>query len=380
MKRKILFVTERRADYSKLRPVINEIKKSEKFEYYLVVTGSHLLKKHGYTINEIKKDGFQIHKKFKMFEENDDDSPSTMTMGFGKAVIKLTKIIKTLKPDLIFSGFDIGANFAAAVIGAHMNIHVAHLEGGEITGTIDESIRHAISKFAHIHFTSNEQATKRLIKMGELSENIFTVGNPSLDVIKSLKIISKKKLENEFNINFDKPLLLIVQHTVTTEINKIDKYFLETINAIKETNYQSIIISGNADAGSQRIKKIIKNSNILNYENLPFIKYISLLYHSSAIIGNSSSGIMEAPFLHIPSINIGTRQEGRGKTKSIINVKYDKHQIKMAINKTLTDKKFLNSIKNQNNEHGNGTSSKKIIQILEKLNFEKISIQKKLAY
>ena len=380
MKRKILFVTERRADYSKLRPVINEIKKSEKFEYYLVVTGSHLLKKHGYTINEIKKDGFQIHKKFKMFEENDDDSPSTMTMGFGKAIIKLTKIIKTLKPDLIFSGFDIGANFAAAVIGAHMNIHVAHLEGGEITGTIDESIRHAISKFAHIHFTSNEQATKRLIKMGELSENIFTVGNPSLDVIKSLKIISKKKLENEFNINFDKPLLLIVQHTVTTEINKIDKYFLETINAIKETNQQSIIISGNADAGSQRIKKIIKNSNILNYENLPFIKYISLLYHSSAIIGNSSSGIMEAPFLHIPSINIGTRQEGRGKTKSIINVKYDKHQIKMAINKTLTDKKFLNSIKNQNNEHGNGTSSKKIIQILEKLNFEKISIQKKLAY
>ena len=380
MKRKILFVTERRADYSKLRPVINEIKKSEKFEYYLVVTGSHLLKKHGYTINEIKKDGFQIHKKFKMFEENDDDSPSTMTMGFGKAIIKLTKIIKTLKPDLIFSGFDIGANFAAAVIGAHMNIHVAHLEGGEITGTIDESIRHAISKFAHIHFTSNEQATKRLIKMGELSENIFTVGNPSLDVIKSLKIISKKKLENEFNINFDKPLLLIVQHTVTTEINKIDKYFLETINAIKETNQQSIIISGNADAGSQRIKKIIKNSNILNYENLPFIKYISLLYYSSAIIGNSSSGIMEAPFLHIPSINIGTRQEGRGKTESIMNVKYDKHEIKMAINKTLTDKKFLNSIKNQNNEHGNGTSSKKIIQILEKLNFEKISIQKKLAY
>ena len=380
MKRKILFVTERRADYSKLRPVINEIKKSEKFEYYLVVTGSHLLKKHGYTINEIKKDGFQIHKKFKMFEENDDDSPSTMTMGFGKAIIKLTKIIKTLKPDLIFSGFDIGANFAAAVIGAHMNIHVAHLEGGEITGTIDESIRHAISKFAHIHFTSNEQATKRLIKMGESSKNIFTVGNPSLDVIKSLKIISKKKLENEFNINLDKPLLLIVQHTVTTEINKIDKYFLETINAIKETNYQSIIISGNADAGSQRIKKIIKNSNILNYENLPFIKYISLLYYSSAIIGNSSSGIMEAPFLHIPSINIGTRQEGRGKTESIMNVKYDKHEIKMAINKTLTDKKFLNSIKNQNNEHGNGTSSKKIIQILEKLNFEKISIQKKLAY
>ena len=380
MKRKILFVTERRADYSKLRPVINEIKKSKKFDYYLVVTGSHLLKKHGHTIDEIKKDGFEIYKKFKMFEENDDDSPSTMTKGLGKAIINLTKIIKLLKPDLIFSGFDIGANFASAVIGAHMNIHVAHLEGGEITGTIDESIRHSISKFSHIHFTSNKQATKRLIRMGELSQNIFTVGNPSLDVIKSIKYISKKKLENEFQINLDKPLLLVIQHTVTTEIDKIDKYFLETINAIKETTHQSIIISGNADAGSQRIKKIIKDSNILNYENLPFIKYISLLYHSSVIIGNSSSGIMEAPFLHIPSINIGTRQEGRGKTKSIINVKYDKYKIKMAINKVLTNKKYLNSIKYQKNEHGNGTASKKIVQILEKLDFKKIAIQKKLAY
>jgi len=380
LKKKILFVTERRADYSKLRPVINEIKKSKKFDYYLVVTGSHLLKKHGHTINEIKKDGFQIYKKFKMFEENDDDSPASMTMAFGKAVINLTKIIKSLKPDLIFSGFDIGANFAAAVVGAHMNTHVAHLEGGEITGTIDESIRHATSKFSHIHFTSNDQASKRLIKMGESSENIFTVGNPSLDVIKSTKFISKKKLENEFNIDLEKPLLLVVQHTVTTEINKIDKYFLETINAIKETGHQSIIISGNVDAGSQKIKKIIKNSNISNYENLPFIKYISLLYHSSAIIGNSSSGIMEAPFLHVPSINIGTRQEGRGKTKSIINVKYNKIKIKIAINKVLTDKKLLNSIKKQKNEHGNGTASKKIIQILERLNFERIPIQKKLAY
>ena len=380
MKKKILFVTERRADYSKLRPVIDQIKKSKKFDYYLVVTGSHLLRKQGYTINEIKKDGFKIYKKFNMFEEKEDDSASTMTIAFGKAIINLTKIIKQLKPDLVFSGFDIGANFAAAVVGAHMNIHVAHLEGGEITGTIDESIRHAISKFAHIHFTSNEQATKRLIKMGESSKNIFTVGNPSLDVIKTIKFISKKELEKEFNINLEKPLLLIVQHTVTTEINEIDKYFLETINAIKETNHQAIIISGNSDAGSQKIKKIIKNSNILNYENLPFVKYISLLHHSSAIIGNSSSGIMEAPFLHIPSINIGTRQEGRGKTTSIINVTYNKYEIKTAINKILTDKKFLNSIKKQKNQHGNGDACKKIVQILEKLKFENIPIQKKLSY
>lgn len=380
MKKKILFITERRADYSKLRPVINAIKKSKKFDYYLVVTGSHLLKKHGYTINEIKKDGFRIYKKFNMFYENEEDTPSTMTIAFGRAIFSLTKIIKDLKPNIIFSGFDLGGNFAAAIIGAHMNIHVAHLEGGEVTGTIDEPIRHAISKFAHIHFTSNKEATKRLVKMGEDRKNIFTVGNPSLDVIKTIKFIPKNELEIEFKINLQKPFLLVVQHTVTTEINDVDRYFLETIKAIKELDIQSIIIAGNIDAGSQKIKKIIKNSRISYYENLPFVKYISLLYHCTAIVGNSSSGIMEAPFLHIPSINIGTRQEGRSKTKSIINVGYDKQEIKKAINKVIVNKKFRISIKKQKDQHGNGTAAKKIKNILEKLDLEKIPIQKKLSY
>ncbi len=375
-----MFITERRADYSKLRPVIDAIKKSKKFDYYLVVTGSHLLKKHGYTINEIKKDGFRIYKKFNMFYENEEDTSSTMTMAFGRAIFSLTKIIKSLKPDIIFSGFDLGGNFAAAIIGAHMNIHVAHLEGGEVTGTIDEPIRHAISKFAHIHFTSNEEATKRLVKMGEDRRNIFTVGNPSLDAIKSIKFIPKTELEKEFKINLQKPFLLVVQHTVTTEINDVDRYFLETINAIKELDIQSIIIAGNIDAGSQKIEKIIKNSKISYYENLPFVKYISLLYHSSAIIGNSSSGIMEAPFLHVPSINVGTRQEGRSKTKSIINVGYDKKEIKKAINKVITNKKFSTLIKKQKNQYGDGIAAKKIRLILEKLDLEKIPIQKKLSY
>ena len=380
MKKKILFITERRADFSKLRPIIKEIEKSKKFEYYLVVTGSHLLKKYGNTINEIKKDGFKIYKKFKMFDENEADTLDAMTLGFGKAVINLTKIITKLKPDLIFVGFDIGANFAASVVGAHLNIHVAHLEGGEVTGTIDESIRHATSKFSHIHFTSNKKATKRLIKMGESPKTIFTVGNPSLDEIKSTNILKKNIIEKEFKIDLEQHLLLILQHTVTTEINKIDKYFLETVKAIKELKIQSIIISGNIDAGSQKIKKIIENSKIKHYDNLSFEKYISLLYYSSVIVGNSSSGIMEAPFLRIPSVNIGTRQQGRGKNTSIINVNYNKNEIKNAIIKSIKDKKFLNSIKKQKNQYGNGDSAKKIIKILEKLNWEKIPIQKKLAY
>ena len=380
MKKKILFLTERRADYSKIRPVINEIKKSKKIEYYLVVTGSHLLKKHGYTINEIKKDNFKIYKKFNMFYENEDDVPATMTLAFARAISNLTKIIKSLKPDIVFTGFDIGGNFAAAIVGSHMNIHVVHLEGGEVTGTIDESIRHATSKFAHIHFTRNQESTKRLIKMGEDPTRIFTVGNPSLDAIKSIKLISKFKLEKEFRINLQKPFLLVVQHTVTTELKDIDKYFLETIYAIKELGIQSIIIAGNIDAGFQKIKKIIKDSKITYYESLPFLKYISLLHYSSAIVGNSSSGIMEAPFLHIPSINVGTRQKGRSKITSIINVGYKRKEIKKGIEKAINDKKFFALVKKQKNQHRNSNASKKIVRVLEQLELEKIPIQKKLTY
>ena len=209
MKKKILFITERRADYSKLRPIIKEMKKSKMCDSYVIVTGSHLLKKYGYTINEIKKDKIEIYKKFKMFPINSKNTPDQMTLAFGNAVIEITKIIKKLKPDIVFTGFDIGANFAGAVVGAHMNIHVTHMEGGEVTGTIDESIRHAISKFAHIHFTTNNLAKKRLIKMGENKDNIFVVGNPSLDEIQKTKKISIKKLKKEFNIELDKQIELV---------------------------------------------------------------------------------------------------------------------------------------------------------------------------
>ena len=310
---------------------------------------------------------------------SNDDTASEMTKSFGNAIINLSRIIKKLKPDIVFAGFDIGANFASAIIGAHMNIPVVHLEGGEVTGTIDESIRHATSKFAHIHFTTNLVAKQRLVKMGEDSKNIFVVGNPSLDAIKNVKNIPVTKLEKEFKLDFDLPVVLLIQHTVTSEIDKIDKYFLQTINAIKELNVQCLIISGNSDAGSKKISAVIKKSNIQSHSSLPFNKYINLLRNCSVLVGNSSSGIMEAPFLHKPSVNIGARQNGRLKSTSIINVDYNKNRIKMAIKKALENKKTKNT-KKQRSLYGDGNSSKKIVKLLEKINLNKIPIQKKLAY
>ena len=380
MKRKILLVTERRADYTKLRPILKEISKSKKLDYFLIVTGSHLLTEHGKTINEIKNDGFKITSTFSMFNKTQKDNGAEMTRSFGRAVTKLSDIIEKLKPDIILTGFDIGANFAAAIIGAHMNIIVAHIEGGELSGTIDESIRHSISKFAHIHFTSNSDATNRLKKMGENSKYIFTVGNTSLDGIKTIKKIPQSELEKKYNIDLTKKFIIILQHTVTSEINSIEKNFLKTIEVIKEINIPSIVILGNSDAGSKQIVKLLKNSQIKGYANVPYLDYINLLQYSSALIGNSSSGIIEAPFLHIPTINIGTRQEGRLRSESVIDVEYDKNKIKNTILNIISDKKFLKKIKKQKQLYGSGNSSKKIVKILEELNLKNFPIQKKMTY
>jgi UDP-hydrolysing UDP-N-acetyl-D-glucosamine 2-epimerase len=212
MKKKIFIVTERRADYSRFKPIIRLIKKDKKLDYILVVTGIHLLKKYGYTINEIKADKFKIYKKFKMYDSkfNKEDDGAGMSRALGHAVIKLSDILKKTKPDLILSGFDIAANFAATVSGAHMNIPVAHIQGGEVSGNIDESLRHATSKFSHFHFTANSETKKRLIKMGEISKNIFTVGCPSIDALMQEKSTSKEIFMKKFDINIKKKFFNIL--------------------------------------------------------------------------------------------------------------------------------------------------------------------------
>ena len=376
MKKKILIVTERRADYSKFKPILDEIKKSRSLSYILIVTGSHLLKKYGYTINEIKKDGFKISDQFSMYANNSLDDGAEMVKSFGKSIIKISSLIKKYDPDIILSGFDIGANLAAAISGAHMNKVVAHIEGGEVSGTIDESIRHAITKFSNLHFTTNSVATKRLIQMGENPKFIFTVGNSSLDNMLKIPKFSKKRICNDYDLNPKDPYVVVTMHTVTSEIKQIQEYMKNVIDAITELNIQAILIRGNADAGSNKMLQIIKNSKIKEYLSIPFSNYINLLRNSSALVGNSSSGIMEAPFLRIPSVNIGTRQLGRLRSKSVIDCNYEKSNIKNAITKAINDKKFLKSIPSNQNLYGIGNSSKQIVKIMEKLDLDKIPTQK----
>lgn len=378
---KIFLVTERRADFSRFKPILKLIEKEKKINYHLVVTGLHLVRKHGYTINEILKEKFKVYKKFKMFDDGYflKNDGAEMSNALGIAVCKLSNILKKSKPDLILSGFDIAANFAATICGAHMNIPVAHIQGGEVSGTIDESLRHGMSKFSNLHFTANNETRKRLIKMGEIPRHIYAVGCPSIDALKAEKLMSKKEIFKKYNIDLSKPFTLVIQHPVTSELEYAEKQMKETVNAIKKIDIQHLIIFPNNDAGSNRILKMIKNSRLNYTPTLNLSEYKTLLTFCEVLIGNSSSGIHEASTFKVPVINIGSRQNGRMKPKNIINVGHNSHQIYKAIKKGISTS-FKKKIKNIKNPYGDGSSSTKILKIIKRLKLKKLNTQKKITY
>tara|TARA_A100001015_G_scaffold310412_1_gene411752 strand:- start:4065 stop:5210 length:1146 start_codon:yes stop_codon:yes gene_type:complete len=379
IKKKIFILTERRADYSRFKPILELIKKDKNLDYCLVVTGLHLIKKHGYTINEIKKDNFKISYKFKNFIEKKIDDEKNMIFAISETLKKVTKILQREKPEIVLSGFDIGANFALTVASAHLNIPIAHIQGGERTGSIDESLRHAMSKFSNYHFVANFDAKKRLIKMGEEKKNIFNVGCPSLDALLNEVEVDEKILSKKFNINFKKNFFIVIQHPVTSESNKSKNQILETILAIKKSGTQSLFVLPNNDTGYYQIVKKIQKFNLNWTETLQLKEYKSLLKKSSILIGNSSSGIHEAATYKIPVINIGSRQNGRLKPMNVINAKSNKNDIFKKIEFCLNNKKFNKRIKNVKNPYGDGNSAKKIIKIIKKLNFNQ-STQKLNTY
>ena len=381
MKKNILIVTERRADFSRFKPILKLIEKDKNLEYKLIVTGLHLVKRYGYTIQEIKKENFKIFSKFKMFDENyfKNNDGSEMAKAIGIAFIELSKLIKKTKPDLILSGFDIAANFVISVAGAHMNIPVAHIQGGEVSGTIDESLRHAMSKFSNFHFTANNETKKRLIKLGEISKNIFAVGCPSIDALNSEKKISKKTIIKKLKIDLNKQFLLIIQHPVTSELDKSSLQIEETLKAVKKSNMQHLIVFPNNDAGSKNILKVIKKAKLNFISTLTLSEYKTLLSGNMILVGNSSSGIHEAASFNVPVINIGTRQNGRYQPTNIINVNHNNTQISKAITKAKSNK-FKNKIKKIKNPYGDGNSSVRIIKIIKKLKLENFNTQKILTY
>jgi UDP-hydrolysing UDP-N-acetyl-D-glucosamine 2-epimerase len=378
--KKILIITERRADFSRFKPIIKLIQKDKKLDYQLIVTGLHLVKKYGYTVKEINKDKFKIFSKFKMFDnkyfiKNDG---AEMVRAIGKVFLNISHLLKKAKPDLILSGFDIAANFGISVAGAHMNIPVAHIQGGEVSGTIDESIRHATSKFSNFHFTANKETRNRLIKLGEIPKNIFPVGCPSIDALLSESLINKKLIKKKFKIDLDEDFLVVIQHPVTSEQDTLSQ-INKTLSVVKNSKMQHLVVFPNNDSGSKKILQEIKKTNLNYVPTLTLSEYRTLLGGKMILLGNSSSGIHEAASFKVPVINIGSRQSGRYKPINVINVNYDKKEIENALKK-VKSQIFYKKIKNIKNPYGDGKSALKIIQIIKKLNLKNFNTQKKLTY
>ena len=346
------------------------------FELYLVVTGICLLEEHGKDINYIEADGFTINARVPMFDAVRPDSGAEMVRSMARVMAALTKELEEAKPDLVLAGFDIGANMAVTIAAAHMNIPVAHIQGGEVTGSIDESIRHAMTKFSHIHFPATEDAKRRLIRLGEHPDSIHVVGCPSIDVLVNTPHIPIEQLEKNYNIDFSKPVVLMIQHPVTTEAKSSLDQIKETIKAIKNLGIQAIILLPNNDAGYSNIINEIKTSGLNWYPSLPTIEFINLYRNVWALVGNSSSGIHETPTLKIPTVNIGNRQQGRERAQNVIDVKNDAAEIEAGIKKALFDVEFRDFVKKIQNPYGVGDSAKKIVELLKTVSLEGI-IQKR---
>lgn len=373
--RKIFIIIERRADYSRYKSILQKLKEDPFFEIYLVVTGICLLETHGKDINYIREDGFEINAEIPMFNAKGEDTGAEMVRSMSRVMFSIVDELEKAKPDLVLSGFDIGGNFALTVAAAHMNIPVAHIQGGEVTGSIDESIRHAMSKFAHIHFPATELSKQRLIRMGERPESIFTVGCPSIDVLVDTPKITKEEVEKALDINLSVPTLLMIQHPVTTEcMNSFDQ-IKETIEAIKESKTQCIVLLPNNDAGYSKIIEYIKANNVRWFPSLSTELFVNLYRNITALIGNSSSGIHETPTLKIPAINVGSRQQGRERAGNVIDVPYEKAKILNGINKALFDEEFRDYIRNIRNPYGDGKASERIVNILKDVSLQGI-IQK----
>lgn len=380
--RKIIAVTGSRADYGILRSVLYAIRRHKNLKVSLIVTCMHLDEQFGYTLEEIKKDRFAIAGTVDILDES--DTPASMAQAVGKGIIGIVEILKKKKPDILLVNTDRLETLAAAIAGAFMNIPVAHMHGGEVSGSIDESIRHAITKFAHIHFPSTEENAKRIIRLGEDPKRVFPVGAAGLDFIQSKKLLPPKVILKKYKLDAKRPILLVVQHPVTTEVDQAAFQMRQTLQAILEMREQTIIIYPNADAGGRAMIKVLKqylrHPFIRAYKSLPHLDYLSLMRVAKVMIGNSSSGIIEAPSFKLPVVNIGTRQQGRQRSSNVIDVGYNKQEILRGIDKALHNKRFLNRLKGCINPYGSGKTGSKIASILSSIKLEHKLLQKRITY
>jgi UDP-N-acetylglucosamine 2-epimerase (hydrolysing) len=335
--KKIVFLTGTRADFGKLKSLIEIMRSSEDFEVHIFATGMHMDNKYGYTVHEIEKCGYN-----NIYKYINHDSESMMDITLSRTIEGFANYVRMIRPDLIIVHGDRIEALAGATVGALNNILVAHIEGGELSGTVDELIRHAVSKLSHTHFVANIEAAQRLKQMGELDESIYVIGSPDMDVMLSENLPSIDAVKKYYEIDFHKYALSIF-HSVTTENDLMHVYAENYFEALIESGLNYVAIYPNNDKGSdiimQHVHEVCTRPNFKIFPSVRFEYFLTLLKNASFIVGNSSAGIREAPYYGVPTINVGTRQNGRTKNGDIIHSGYSKNEIIKSIQKALHQKK-----------------------------------------
>ncbi|MBX7051157.1 MAG: UDP-N-acetylglucosamine 2-epimerase (hydrolyzing) [Flavobacteriales bacterium] len=385
-KRKILAVTGARSEYDILYPVLEKLQQDADFELQILVTGAHLSENFGSTIRHIEEDGFTIADK--VYNLINTDQKIGRVISLGHQISGLAQTFDRIKPDVILIVGDREEAISVSLTGAYMDIAVAHIAGGDVTkdGNIDNSVRYATSKMSHIHFTILEQHSKTLLKLGEDAWRIHTVGNPALDRFLSLPTLTKAELSTQlgFDVTHDEYLVLI-QHPIITDFENEGKHIRATLEAVVSLGNKCLINYPNSDAGNHVIieayrEYVTKYPQLFLFQNLDRLTYVNLLRNAACLLGNSSSGIIEAPSLGLPVVNIGARQRGRVSAGNVIFVDNDTEQIKAAISKSLTDKSYRTSLRALTNPYGDGNSSNKIVEVLRKINLDSNLIHKNITY
>ena len=382
MKKIISILTATRAEYGLLKPIINKLNKIDEFDIRIVVTGAHLSPEFGLTYKEIENDGFLIDEKIEILLSS--DTPQGVSKSMGLAVIGFADYFNKLNPDLLIVLGDRYETLAVVMTAMNQRIPVAHLYGGETTeGAIDEAIRHAITKLSYLHFTSTEEYRKRVIQLGESPDRVFNVGAIGIENILNEKLLSKNELAASLNVSLNRTYAVVTFHPVTLEDGTSKEQVLELFEAFKQkSDIDFIITKSNADADGRIINKLIdeysnSNSNIYGYTSLGLKRYLSALKYCSMVIGNSSSGLVEAPSFGVPTINIGDRQKGRIQASNIINCEPNKESILNSIDVAISDA-FAKKVKDVINPYGDGDTSNKIVEVvLDYMNNDKIKLKKK---
>lgn len=383
--RKILGITGIRSEYDIMSSVFDAIQHHPDLTLELVVTGAHLSEAYGLTVNEIRHDGFTIADEIQSLLNS--DKASARVKGVGIQLQGLVQIVERVDPDWLLVLGDREESITTALVGAYMNIPVAHISGGDrVVGNVDDQVRHAVTKLAHLHFTTNAESAKRVLALGEQEFRVNNVGNPGLDRLLQVQNLSLAETGNRLGIRLkhDEKVIVVIQHVISTEISDAYRQMRITLEAISDLGLTTVLSYPNSDAGGQQMIRAIHEFDHLKhlhiFKNIPRLEFVNLLRNSSCLVGNSSAGILEAPMLKLPVVNIGNRQKGRLHADNVQYVPHDKELILAAINRACFDSGYKSIVNECINPYGDGKSSARIANALASIPIDSNLLIKDITY